>query len=159
DNGLKFLKECESEGWKIFFLGGTDKILNKAADNLHRLFPNLKLAGYKNGFDDTEKSDLIDQINSAGPDILWVGMGTPKQELWIHENKLKLNCTVIQAVGDFFTFLAGEKKRGPNIFRKLGFEWIVRVIHNPERYFIRYFTGIPKFLLLVLREKIKTAKQ
>ncbi len=68
--------------------------------------------GVCNGYDDIKTKDIVSIINEKTPDILWVGMGTPTQELWIYENKNKLNCTVIQSVGDLITYMAGKKNKG-----------------------------------------------
>lgn len=155
DYAYKFLSICERNQWTIFFLGSTDKTLEKARNNLFSQFPNLILAGTMNGYSDLSDSKVIDKINKVSPQILWVGFGTPKQEIWIQENKDKLNCRVIQSVGDVFSLFARERIRGPEYLQKLGFEWLFRLIQNPGRFWRRYLLGIPIFIFLVLCEKIK----
>lgn len=154
DYGYEYIKFCNDFNLKIFLLGNTDSILRKTYENLISKFPNLKIAGIKNGFSDVEDQNLVENINNSGTDILLVGMGTPKQEKWIYANKDKLNCKVIHAVGDLFTLFAGEKIRGPLFLRKIGFEWLFRLIKNPFRYFNRYVVGIPLFFFRIITCKI-----
>ena len=94
-------------------------------------------------------------INNSNTDILWVGLGTPQQEFWVQENLDRLNCTIINCVGDLYTELAGKRFRGPKILRKNGFEWLFRLLQHPIRYFNRYVIGIPYFLFLVVRYKLR----
>jgi N-acetylglucosaminyldiphosphoundecaprenol N-acetyl-beta-D-mannosaminyltransferase len=152
DHGDDFLKLCSEKRWRIFFLGSTSEVLNKAAGNLKKKYPALQLTGTLNGFDDLSSDSLVEDINKKNPDILYVGMGTPKQELWIYKNADKLNCKVIQAVGDLFSLFAGEKKRGPGFLRKIGLEWFFRLLSNPRKYSKRYLICIPKYILIVIRQ-------
>ncbi|MBA4320316.1 MAG: hypothetical protein C0412_18115 [Flavobacterium sp.] len=154
DHSKTFLHLCETEGWSIFFLGAPEEIIKLAVSNVKLMFPKLKIVGALNGFDAAISDECIDKINNARPDILWVGMGTPKQELWLCNNKEKLDCFVIQSVGDIFSYLADKRWRGPLLLRNLGFEWIVRLLQNPIKYFNRYIIGIPVFIFIILREKL-----
>lgn len=153
-----FLQDCQLKGWSIFILGSKNKTLNKAVRYIHTQFPGLYVAGTLNGYNEAAREDVVKLINDRSPDILWVGMGTPKQELWIYKNKDKLNCSVIQAVGDLITHIAGEKTRGPVFIQKLGLEWTARLIRHPVKYFNRYIIGIPVFILIVLKEIMITRK-
>ncbi|MFA5832624.1 MAG: WecB/TagA/CpsF family glycosyltransferase [Bacteroidota bacterium] len=155
DHAKLLLKRCAIEGWNIFILGSTTDILQLAAEKIQKDIPNLKIVGMKNGFEDVETGNLIETINSAKPDILWLAMGSPKQNLWSHQHKHELNCSVIQAVGDAITLLAGLKKRGPKFIQFIGLEWFVRFLFNPVKYFSRYVVGIPLFLVRVLIQKIQ----
>jgi N-acetylglucosaminyldiphosphoundecaprenol N-acetyl-beta-D-mannosaminyltransferase len=159
DCGYKFLEVCCEKKWRIFFLGATTDIQAKARAAIEERFPNLIIAGMKNGFDDVESEEIVEYINSTRPDIIWVGMSAPKQELWIEKNREKLNCYVVQTVGDIFTMFAGEKKRGPEFMQKLGLEWFFRLLHQPDKYFKRYVFGIPQFILNVMKQKVKQGKQ
>lgn len=159
DWSLKFLEDCQNKGWSLFLLGSSDDMLKKAVRKLEGKFPRLKIAGTLNGYSGAEIQNPVGIINEKDSDILWVGMGTPKQELWIDKNKDKLNCNVIQSVGDLITYLAGEKTRGPAFIQKLGLEWSSRVLRHPIKYFDRYIIGIPVFFFLLLKQFIlKTNK-
>jgi N-acetylglucosaminyldiphosphoundecaprenol N-acetyl-beta-D-mannosaminyltransferase len=155
DCGYDFLKLCEEKQWTIFFLGSTDDIQIKAKKNLKEKYPALKLEGSFNGYGDLNRKSLIEEINKLNVDILYVGLGTPKQEIWINENFSKLNCKVIQAVGDLFSLFAEEKVRGPKIFQKIGLEWLFRLIRHPGKYFHRYVIGIPVFIFKILNQYMK----
>ena len=152
DCSLKILRDIQSNGWSIFLLGSTDNILKMAVNKLKQDIPGVKIVGVCNGYDDIKTKDIVSIINEKTPDILWVGMGTPTQELWIYENKNKLNCTVIQSVGDLITYMAGRKTRGPVIIQKIGFEWLIRFLRHPIKYFGRYIIGIPVFFFMLMKE-------
>ena len=154
DCALEFLKNCQENRWSLFLLGSNDNILHSAKINLVNKFPNLNIVGMLNGYNDVSSKNVIEIINLAKPDILWIGMGTPKQELWIKENKDFLDCLIIQSVGDLITHLASKKVRGPLIVQKMGLEWFIRLIYNPFKYFDRYVLGIPIFLFLLFRELV-----
>lgn len=158
DHALSFLSECEKRNWRIFFLGSSEEVLGKSIERIKTLVPKLQLAGFLNGYDQLN-SGTINIINESNSNILWVGLGSPKQEIWLSENIDKLNINVAQCVGDLFSFIAGERVRGPKFMRDLGFEWLFRLIQHPFRYFNRYIIGIPYFLNLVVRYKLQKHKK
>jgi N-acetylglucosaminyldiphosphoundecaprenol N-acetyl-beta-D-mannosaminyltransferase len=155
DHASEFLEQCAERNWRIFLLGSTTENLDRAVHSLRREIPQIRIVGVKNGYDDIESADLIDVINAAHPDILWVGMGAPKQELWIHHHRNQLQCSVIQSVGDVITFFAGDKIRGPKIFQLLGLEWAFRVLIHPGKYFSRYAVGIPLFVARIVKQRFR----
>jgi len=152
DCGYKFLEICEEKEWKIFFLGAETKILIKAEKNLKKKYPRLKLVGFLNGYEDLDRDGLVEDINKLNVDILYVGLGTPKQEIWIYNNARRLNCKVIQSVGDLFNLFAEKKIRGPKLFQKIGFEWLFRLLSNPRKYSKRYIIGISRFVIILMKE-------
>lgn len=155
DCSYQFLKKCQSNRWSLFILGGSNEMLSLVLEQVKKKFPNLNIIGTLSGYYDLKTNNSVEFINSKTPDILWVGMGTPKQEIWICENKDKLDCKVIQSVGDLITYVAGKKRRGPIIIRKLGLEWFVRFLNHPLKYFNRYIVGIPVFTYLLILEILK----
>lgn len=148
DNAINFLNICQQNNWKIFFLGSKPEIISLAYTKTKQRFPNLNITGFQNGYSLFDNSSLIDIINLNKPDIIWVGLGMPKQEEWIQNNIDSINCYVLHAVGDIFSELAGVKVRGPKIARNFGLEWVFRSLYNPKYYFKRYFNNI--FLLIKL---------
>lgn len=154
DYAETFLSECSQNNWSIFFLGSDSNTIAKMKNKLKLKYPDLNISGILNGYDDINDK-TVEIINKTSPDILWVGLGTPKQELWIYENFSNLNTTIIQSVGGLFDFLAGSRFRGPEFIRKIGLEWLVRVLQHPTKYFDRYILGIPIFFYLLIKEKIK----
>lgn len=154
DEAFKFLSHSSEKKWKIFLLGSDDETLKEAVNKIKILFPELNLAGSLNGYSDINLN-TVEKINNTHPNILWVGLGSVRQEKWISENFDKLNCNVVQSVGDLFSHIAGKRLRGPVIFQKLGLEWMFRLLQHPLKYFDRYVIGIPAFLFLVLKNIFK----
>lgn len=139
--------------YNFFFFGDRDVILNQ----IHLCFPKLKIVGTQNGYEYDNQS-LLNKIITNNVDILIVGLGTPKQEKWIAENKSKIKAKVIIAVGDGIKVFSGTKKRGPKLIQKLGLEWFVRFLYEPKRLFKRYFFGIPLFIFRVIKFKFFYSK-
>lgn len=153
DEAFNYLSECEKLGWKIFLLGSEENTLSEAKRNILKSFPALKLVGSLNGYEGINEF-TVNKINESGTNILWVGIGSLRQETWIVNNFEKLNCNVIQSVGDLYNDIAGKRLRGPAFLRKLGLEWLFRVIQHPIKYFDRYIIGIPAFIFLVTKTYI-----
>lgn len=135
--------------WSIFFFGDEKETLNKITN----ANPGINIAGLQDGFT-FDNARLIEQINRIKPDILLVGMGFPKQELWIAENKERVNCNVIIAAGGAIRVFSRTKVRGPVFFRKLGFEWFFRLFNNPKKLWKRYILGNPLFLYRIFKVKM-----
>ncbi len=160
---LKLLEVANENRCSLFVLGGQEGTAKKAAENITKKYPHLKIAGYHHGYfkgthigqeGHQEELNVLEKINESKTDILFVGFGVPKQELWINQNKDKLNCKIIIGNGGTIDILAGKLKRAPKIFQKLGIEWFYRLIREPKR--IKRQLVLPLFVLLVLfsREKI-----
>ncbi|MCX7876365.1 MAG: WecB/TagA/CpsF family glycosyltransferase [Melioribacteraceae bacterium] len=145
---IDLIKESLINNWSFFFFGDTDETLSR----IPKVQPHLKIAGSCNGFN-YYLEDLLNQINKSNPDILIVGLGSPKQEEWIIKNKDKLNTKVIIAVGEGIKVFAGIKKRGFKFVQSIGLEWIVRLLHEPRRLWKRYFIGIPMFIFRIIKYK------
>jgi N-acetylglucosaminyldiphosphoundecaprenol N-acetyl-beta-D-mannosaminyltransferase len=102
-----------------------------------------------------ETRAMIEAVNRAGPDVLWVGMTAPKQEKWIYQNKDKLNVKFIGAVGAVFDFYAGNVKRSHSWFLKHGLEWLPRLLQEPRRLWRRSFISAPVFFWHVFKQRLK----
>lgn len=157
--GLSNVLNKESK-YGYFFLGSTDENLAKIKDKMEMDFPNIKVAGtysppFKPEFSDEDNKLIVEMINSAKPDVLWVGMTAPKQEKWIFENKDKLDVKFIGPIGAVFDFYTGNVKRSHPIFQKFGLEWLPRLIREPGRLWQRNFISNPSFLLRVIRSKFQ----
>lgn len=100
-----------------------------------------------------EDKKIINEINTKSPDFLWVGLGAPKQELWMYEHKNKVNSLMI-GVGAGFDYLAGNIKRAPKWMQIVGFEWLYRLIQDPKRLFKRYLVTNLKFLIFLIKMSI-----
>ena len=147
-----------SGGGRIFFFGSTEKVLNLIRKNLPQIFPNIEIAGTLSPpfreWSDDENDQMVNKINSAKADILWVGMTAPKQETWVYKNRNKLNTPIIGSVGAVFDFMAGTHPKAPDWMSKLGIEWIYRIMREPRRMGRRNLISIPKFVIAVIYSHI-----
>jgi N-acetylglucosaminyldiphosphoundecaprenol N-acetyl-beta-D-mannosaminyltransferase len=121
-------------------------------------FPGLKIAGYRSPpfreLTEEEDKKVVEAINKASPDVLWIGLGGAKQELWMYNYKNRLKVPVMVGVGAAFDFLSGTKKQAPKWMQKSGLEWLFRLITEPGRLWKRYILGNSIFIYLVCKELI-----
>lgn len=130
-----------------YFLGASDACLDALDTRLSEIQPGYRLIGSHNGyFDRSKEPEIIEDINRLGPDIVWVGLGTPKQQEWIHRNKPLLNCKALLAVGFAFDVNAGTKKDAPAWLGPLGLTWLYRLASEPRRLWKRYLVYNSVFL-------------
>lgn len=136
---------------RVFLLGASKKVVNKVASKLAKQYPNLVVAGYRDGFSLNEKpQELCAQINSAKADLLVVAMGAPRQEQWINDNIDLLNVKAVIGVGGLFDFYSETVSRAPEWLRELSLEWVWRLAVQPLDKGKRYLLGNPLFLMRVL---------
>ncbi|WP_106498470.1 WecB/TagA/CpsF family glycosyltransferase [Lentibacillus sp. Marseille-P4043] len=147
---MELVQEAVVQEKSIFLYGAKPGVAETASKELMREYPNLKLAGVMNGYV-KDNAEIIDAINQSNADILFVAMGSPRQEEWIRENRTKLNVSIFQGVGGSFDVLAGNIKRAPALFRKTGLEWLYRLLAEPWRW--KRQLALPKFLMKVIKEK------
>jgi len=156
---VEFLQFSEGKGYSHFFYGATDKTLELLLRNLVARFPAIKIAGsYAPPFSPLSKKEdetVIDMINNLKPDVVWVGLGCPKQQLWMYEHKDKLKVPVMVGVGAAFDFLAGVKPQAPRWLRDHGFEWLFRLVTEPKRLWRRYLIDYPLFVCYLLADMVK----
>lgn len=148
-----------SGGLKYFFLGSTPRVLAGIEERLASEYPAIRVCGresppFKDELSDAENSIIVDKINKAAPDVLWVGMTAPKQEKWIYKNRERLDVPLIGAIGAVFDFYSGEKMRAPEWVRNIGLEWLPRLAREPKRLWRRNFVSSPLFLCLVIRQRL-----
>ncbi len=142
------LEKTAPMGKTLYLFGGKPGVAEKAAEKIVSLYPGIKIVGAKDGYFDAEKEEkIIADINETSPDILFVCLGFPKQEKWIDEHK-NLSARVVMGIGGSLDVFAGEVKRAPEIFQKLGLEWFYRLLMQPSR-FVRML-ALPKFGFTVL---------
>ena len=146
---------CEAEDKSLYLLGADPTLARAAADRLRRWYPSLRIAGSHHGYAELgspQNERVIEDINTADPDILLVGMGTPKQELFIDRYAHRLGADVLWTVGALFDYIAGRVPRAPHWLADNGLEWIFRLAIEPHRMWRRYLLGNPAFLLMVAEE-------
>ena len=152
DLGQNLMAELAGTGETFYFFGGAPGVASTAARKMMRKYAGLKVVGVHNGyFDEKEEKKIIQDINKLSPSILLVGLGAPKQEKWIYDNLRLTGAKVAIGVGGSFDVMAGNVKRAPKIFRKLGLEWFYRLITQPTRW--KRMMRLPKFALTVLKTK------
>ncbi|KRF38009.1 WecB/TagA/CpsF family glycosyltransferase [Paenibacillus sp. Soil787] len=152
-----------SRQYKLFFLGSAAGIPEQAVKNLKLVFPNLNIVGCYSpsyGFEKKkeENEQIVQMLIDTQPDIVFVGVGAPKQEKWIYQNYLQYKVPISIGVGATFDFISGTVKRAPNIMQKTGFEWFWRLAQEPRRLWKRYLVHDAMFAVLLWREVIKQFK-
>lgn len=147
-----------SKGYRHFFYGGAEGVPERLANVLQKRFPGLQVAGtYSPPFRPLtreEDEQIVQMINTADPDIVWVGLGSPKQEYWMAEHRPRLRAPVLIGVGAAFDFLSGRKPQAPRWMQRAGLEWLFRLLTEPRRLWRRYLINNPLFVALVLLEAV-----
>jgi len=138
---------------KIFVFGASPEVNESVARIIPRQYPDLVLAGHRHGFmAEYPDEDLVQEINSLSVDILFVGLGSPKQEKWIQKNRNRLKVRICMGVGGSFDVLAGKISRAPRWMQKAGLEWLYRLVREPGR--IRRQLALPRFAWALIKEKM-----
>lgn len=146
---------CEHSGQPLYLLGSEPPIAREAAARLRRWYPSLDVAGAHHGFfelDSRHNERVIEHITAHRPSIVLVGMGTPKQELWVDRYADQLGGAVVWTVGALFDYVSGHIPRAPRWLADNGLEWIFRLAIEPQRMWRRYLIGNPVFLKRVWGE-------
>jgi len=150
----------QEKGYRHFLYGGSQEASEKMVTTLKKKFPNINIVGrYSPPFREStveENEKVIDLINNTQTDILWVGLGAPKQDYWMKNNRDKLDASMMIGVGAAFDFLAGTKKQAPIWMRNAGLEWVFRLCSEPKRLWKRYLIGNTRFIYLLMKNAIKS---
>jgi N-acetylglucosaminyldiphosphoundecaprenol N-acetyl-beta-D-mannosaminyltransferase len=151
------LEVCErslKRGYRHFFFGGSGQTLDLLAHQLSERFPGLQIVGMHappfRTLVPEEDDEIVRMINEAKPDIVWVGLGCPKQERWMAEHIDRLHAAALIGVGAAFDFHAGLKKQAPRWMQRHGMEMLFRVLSEPHRLWRRFLRNHPRFVVLVL---------
>jgi N-acetylglucosaminyldiphosphoundecaprenol N-acetyl-beta-D-mannosaminyltransferase len=150
---LRFSALAVQKGYTNFYYGGASGVPEKLSEKLTENFPGLKVVGaYSPPFrplTPEEDWEIVDMINRANPDVLWVGLGSPKQDRWMAEHMGRVKAAVMVGVGAAFDFLSGRKKQAPVWIQKSGFEWLFRLLNEPKRLLPRSLYN-PQFVLKMM---------
>lgn len=153
---------CEATAlkkWRHFFYGGADGVAEMAAARIQERSPGMEIAGTYcppfRSLSPEEDEEIVRLINASKPDVVWVGLGCPKQENWIAQHRNRLDARVLLAVGLAFDISAGLRKRAPVVMRRAGVEWIYRLCQEPRRLWKRYLVGNSIFLYRALSERAR----
>ncbi len=160
DTSMKLLEIANANSYSLYLLGGKDGVARDAAENISLKYPNIKVVGYHHGYfkgshlglkGQADEERILKEINQKSPDIIFVGFGFPKQEMWIDANRFQLKSKIIIGNGGVMDILSGNSSRAPEIFIKLGLEWFYRLLQDPSR--IKRQIVLPKFILQVIFDK------
>lgn len=151
----ELLERTQHLGWRHYFYGSTPETLEKLRKNLNKKYPELTISGcYSPPFrnlSEQEELKIIDMINASSSDCIWIGLGAPKQEVWMNRHKDKISGLMF-GVGAAFDFFAGTTKRAPKWMQKCYLEWFYRLLQEPKRLMGRYLKTNLKFMCLAVKE-------
>jgi N-acetylglucosaminyldiphosphoundecaprenol N-acetyl-beta-D-mannosaminyltransferase len=157
---LRLLGEAESAGISVYFLGAKQEVLAEMVRRVADRFPGLKVAGSRNGyFDDSQQEAVADAIADSGAQMLFLGMTSPKKEIFTAAYGARTGARVVHGVGGSFDILAGITKRAPAAWQRMGLEWLYRTLQEPRRLGRRYLTTNAAFVLMTAREFIRLSPQ
>ena len=151
----------EQNGLSVYLLGGRSDVVSKAVQVLRQRFENIKIAGCHHGYfikTGAESQAVVEEINSSGADVLFVGFGMPLQEHWINTNLHSLRPGIVLPSGSMIDYVAGEKKQTPAWMANSGLEWLYRLLREPRRLWRRYLIGNPLFLFRVIAQRIRPGR-
>lgn len=153
---LELCRKAEAERWGVFLYGTTEKTLRRLSDRLLRRYPTLQIVGsYAPSFRQLtleEDARIVRMINASKARIVFVGLSTPKQELWMHTHARSLRANVLIGVGAAFDFVSGTKRQAPRWIQRSGLEWAFRLFQEPGRLLYRYTVQNLRFFRLVIAE-------
>ena len=155
--GMMFEESIIQKKTNYFYGGKNDEVLKLLRENLEKQFPNIRIAGMFSPpfrpLTEEEDKELCDEINKIHPDFIWVGIGAPKQEIWMKEHREKIPGSVMLGVGAGFDFYAGTLAKAPKWMEKACLEWLYRLLKEPKRLWKRYLIGGTKFLYYNIQDK------
>jgi len=140
-------------GYRFFLLGGEEGLAERAKAYALRQYPQLQIVGTHHGYFAFEDERIVATLNAARPDVVWVGMGDPRQVLWTERVRERLNAGILITCGGMFKIVAGELQRMSLHWRQRGFEWVYRLIQEPQTW-RRYLLGLPAFGARVLAQRL-----
>lgn len=144
DFASNVISRLAQRGGSVYLLGAKPLVAEAAAEKLKQTYPGIVIAGTNDGYF-TDDAPVIEKINAASPDFLMVCLGSPKQELWMSANAGRLSCGLMAGLGGSLDVLAGNVQRAPETWRRLGLEWLYRVIKEPKR--LGRVMKLPAFVL------------
>lgn len=148
-------ERAAQRGWRSYFYGGREGVPERLVDNLRRRFPGFTAVGWYSPpfrvLDETEDAAVVERINDLSPDLVWVGLSTPKQERWMDAHVGRLKAPVLLGVGAAFDIHAGTLPQAPPWMQANGLEWLYRLVREPRRLWRRYLSIVPRFMLKIAR--------
>ena len=153
---MRLLAEAETAGMSVYFLGARQEVLERMLREVAARFPSLRVAGSRNGyFDDSEQPAIADAVKESGAQLLFLGMTSPKKEIFVAGYGERSGVNLVHGVGGSFDILAGVTRRAPEGWQRLGLEWLYRAAQEPRRLGRRYLTTNVAFVLMTARELLR----
>ena len=153
------MERAATKQWRIFLLGATEDVVTTVKQFYERTYPNIIIAGYRNGYwQPEEEPSIVQQIKAAKADLLFVAISSPKKEQFLNQYQAFMNIPFAMGVGGTFDIVAGKLKRAPRWMQDIGFEWFYRFLQEPKRMFRRYFIEDMAFFSILFKE-LKSYKQ
>ncbi len=154
---LDVMYASEKRGWRHYFYGAAPGVAEELGQRMKRLYPGIEVVGafsppYRE-LEPVEIDEVASMINTAQPDIVWVGLSTPKQERWMHRFRDFLDAPVLIGVGAAFDMHTGRVPEAPLWMQRAGLEWLFRLLTEPKRLWRRYITMIPRFIVSIARRR------
>ena len=152
----QLIKHSVKKGYRVYFLGAKEEVVKKVVEVYSRRYPNLKIAGFRNGYWKFEEEEyIIKEIQKSKPDILFLAISSPTKEFFLKKFLNIMNVPFVMGVGGSFDVVAGVTKRAPLFMQKYGLEWFFRFIQEPKRMWKRYIIGNSVFICLIFKELLK----
>ena len=152
----KLVKLCSEKGYRLFFFGARQWVVEKLVQEFKTTYSDLEVAGYRNGYySDDEEAGIAEMIHDSEADMLFVGFSSPKKEKFLNRWMDTMKVPFCMGVGGSFDIIAGRTKRAPVWMQRYGLEWFYRILQEPKRMWKRYAKTNPVFVWMVVKEYIK----
>lgn len=156
---MPMMRLARDNGWRVYHLGQRGDIQQRALARIRQEVPGIEIAGHDGYFDQTpdsaESLEVIDKVNAYGTDLLLVGFGAPRQELWVDAHRARLEASAVFTCGACMEYIAGEVRTPPRWMGRLGLEWSFRLFENPRRFAFRYLVEPPMLGLFLARNWVR----
>ncbi len=157
---VNLVKRSSEKGFRPYFFGATKDVVEKVVEKFQRQYPDLKIAGYRNGyFDEREESGIAEAIGNSRADMLFVAMETPKKEIFLNQYRDSMQVPFIMGVGGSFDVIAGKTKRAPAWMQRWGLEWFYRFLCEPRRMWRRYLITNGIYFGMIMRALVTGARE
>ncbi len=152
---VRLLELADREGFSVYLLGAKRDVLDRMVEIVRTSYPGARIAGYRDGyFGESDEDEIVNEIRSAEPDMLFLGISSPKKEFFLAKWGRSLKVPICHGVGGSFDVLAGKVTRAPLFMQRLGLEWFYRVLQEPRRMWKRYLVTNTQFLILLIQEAL-----
>ncbi len=151
----RILELADANCWTLFLFGDSQNVISNAITKINDQYPKIQVVGSYPGYTNIDNPEPRMLIHQSRPDILFLGLGMPRQEYWLKKYYTDIQVPVCVVVGGGIAFVSGLRKRAPRSMRRIGLEWVFRLFQSPKILWRRYLLGIPKFIFYIFLQKIR----